>query len=91
MKTCFISYCSDDRVLVNGFYNLIKDIYNDWVFYYTEKEENGTNTGELSKQLRKNLDTSDVMIAFVTENYVRSTIALAEISSFWYMDKKSFQ
>lgn len=89
-RECFISHCSDDVEIIKKLQDTF-DCYFDnknFSFFNTSFEENSTKAGEhLNLSLRKALKKAKLMIAIITNNYVRSTICLAELSSYWLMGK----
>lgn len=89
-KQCFISHCSDDRELILGLQKALSDTFvsGDYVFFNTSLEEHSSLAGEERSSMIKNaLAESDLMIAVITDSYIRSTICISEISSFWYTGK----
>lgn len=90
MKQCFISHCSEDRDLLVRLHDIIDRNFDktEYEFFNTSFEERSTFAGQgLSDALRIALDESEIMIALITDNYLRSPICLAEISAFWYTNK----
>lgn len=90
MRKCFISYCSDDKEFLNELVGILNTVFDPSVckFFYTSGNTETTHVGESrSPALRKALGDSDLMIAVLTDNYMRSIISIAELSTFWYLDK----
>ena len=87
---CFVSHCSSDAVIMNNLSALIEEIcIQPRCFFNTFQEKNAIFAGdERSEALRKNLEKSDLMIAVITDSYLRSIICISELSSFWFMSKK---
>ena len=86
---CFISHCSDDREFVLGLYSVLKKYYvPEYDFFNTSKKENAIYAGEgRGPAIRNALNESEVMIAVITDSYLRSTICISEISAFWFENK----
>ena len=85
---CFVSHCSDDRELVLGLDVILKKYYSDYDFFNTSKKDNALYAGEgRGEALRAALGESEVLIAIITDSYLRSTICISEISAFWFKGK----
>lgn len=86
---CFISHCSDDKEVVQGVYSVLREYYGpNYEFFNTSQKENAIYAGEgRGPAIRKALNESEIMIAVITDSYLRSTICLSEISAFWFADK----
>lgn len=90
IRQCFISHCSGDRKLHKTLGDIVYGGFDSGrykFFHSSQKEFNAVAGMGLSAQLREALNDSDVMIALITDNYLRSQICLTELSSFWFMDK----
>lgn len=89
-KMCFISHCSDDAALIGGLSRILKENFiHDGVRFFNSSDEDGNEkSGEArSKKIRRALRGSKLMVAVITDSYLRSVIALSEISAFWYANK----
>lgn len=89
-KKLFISHCSSDAAIMQRFTDLIDETFKNTSVqvFNTFNEETGTDAGEdLSEALRNNLTDSDVMIAVITDNYMRSVKCFSEFSVFWYLSR----
>lgn len=87
-KDLFISHCSDDALLIRRFIACIED-HIDADCFNTSIEKHSTTAGqEREAALRAHLKQAGLMIAMVTDSYVRSVICISEISSFWFMNKR---
>ena len=85
----FISHCSDDVQIMQAVMETIPELFSEYDVFCTFTK--GIDVGkERAAEIRKNLLNSDVMIAFVTDSYLRSVICLSEISAFWLQDKPVF-
>lgn len=87
---CFISQCHDDDTLVSGLQAILNAAFDpaQYTFFNTQQEENSTAAGSLlNPELYKHIQSSSVMIAVVTDSYVRSALCLAELSTYWMMGK----
>lgn len=90
MKRCFISHCSEDITFLNRLEGVFLSRYDQsrHRFYYTSGTNETTLFGDKTgPALRSALHDSDVMIAVITDSYLRSVICIAEISTFWYLKK----
>lgn len=57
-------------------------------FFNTFDESHTTKAGEeRSTAIKNHLKESSLMIAMITDNYLRSVICISELSAFWYMSK----
>ena len=89
-KQCFISHCSDDKKLIDELGRVFLNCYDsaNYQFFNTSQEEFSARAGKgLNNQLRSALEESELMIAVVTDSYIRSHICITEFCSFWYMNK----
>ncbi|MBR2782147.1 MAG: TIR domain-containing protein [Oscillospiraceae bacterium] len=89
-RQCFISHCSEDREVMGALHRLMSACFDtdSLEFFNTSEEEHSTYAGQgLSQALRSALTESEIMIAVITDSYLRSPICIAELSAFWYMDK----
>ena len=89
-KQCFISHCSDDAGFMRSFSPILTEHFDRaaYDFFNTYQEERSTLAGEgRSGALRQALRESEIMIAVISDSYLRSPICIAEISSFWFADK----
>lgn len=87
---CFLSHCSDDRNIMDKLTDLLYEICNDKYIniFNTYNEDNSTLAGEsISDRLRKELRNANLMIIPLTDNYIRSIVCIAELSTFWYSQK----
>ena len=89
-KQCFLSHSSEDK----AFLDQLEDVFlsqfdrNEYALYYTSGERNTTHSGDqLNLEIRRSLDKSDLMIAVITDSYLRSIVGISEISVFRYLDK----
>lgn len=88
INNIFISYCSDDEMIIQNLEECLYEIMPNYKFFNTHNERNSTIAGKaVSSELRSALSNADVMIAIVSDSYIRSPICLAEISSFWYLNR----
>lgn len=90
-KQGFISHCSDDKEVVLALQNVLSELYDSerYTFFNTSSEDNSSLAGdERPDMLREAMDNSDVMIAVLTDSYIRSIISVSEISYFMYSKKK---
>ena len=84
----FISHCSDDFDIMKHFSKLIDNHYSGYTIHNTFDAKHGTYAGEdRSNTLRQRLQDSSVLIAIITDSYLRSPICISELSSFWYSNK----
>lgn len=87
-KECFVSHCSTDQTIMQDFSKLIDRYYSKMPIFNTFDEKHTTKAGEeRSNAIKKHLKKSSFMIAIITDNYLRSTICISELSAFWYMSK----
>ena len=87
-EVCFISHCSDDRKILDSLHAVLCEGYDRerYRFFDTSREEYSTKAGGyLSPALMEPLQEAGVMIAVITDSYVRSVFCLAEICAFWMM------
>ncbi len=88
-KGLFVSHCSADNDIMSNFSRLLNKYYDSYTVFNTYDYRHSTYAGEdRSDALRKRLSDSDLMIAIITDSYLRSTICISELSSFWYADKR---
>lgn len=90
VKQCFISHCSDDSALSNRLDETLRSQFdsNSCTFFYTSGTNNTTDTGDKRSQaIRNAIRDSDLMIAVITDSYLRSIISISELSAFWYLQK----
>lgn len=85
----FVSHCCDDKRIMKTFHNTVALVLlGEAKVYSSFTDENSTRASEyLSPELRKNLSESSVMIAIITDSYLRSEVCIAEISTFWFQKK----
>lgn len=90
MLQCFISHCSDDLESIVKQLDEILSKHNHfskekYSFFCSSTSSNpllpGTNVGD---ELKKKLKEAKCMIAIVTDNYLRSSISLTELSAKWF-------
>ena len=89
-KKCFLSHSSRDVKFLNDLEKLFRSYYDKDVysFFYTSGVVDSTYIGDKrSDAIRKALQESDIMIAVITDSYLRSIICIQEISVFWYLNK----
>lgn len=85
----FISHCSADVQIMQEVMRTVPELFSEYDVFCTFSI--GIDVGkERGPEIRKNLLNSDVMIAFITDSYLRSVICLSEISAFWLQDKPVF-
>ena len=87
----FISHCSDDKNLMDKFSLCMENIINHkkCKLFNSHTLKYGATAGDgRSEVILKALKKSDIMLAIITESYLRSIICLSELSSFWYEEKK---
>ena len=90
MKQCFISHCTDDKCFLDKLESILLGYFDKdrYKFFYTSGKNYGTLTGSrLNEAIHKALEDSDLMIAVITDSYLRSIIAISEISVFWHLKK----
>ena len=85
----FVSHCSDDEIIMKSFSKWIEPIlHKSAKIFCTSDVKNNTVVGDiLSDTLRKNLKKSKLMIAIITDSYMRSEVCISELSSYWYSGK----
>lgn len=89
-STCsvFLSHCRDDVELMKNFSTLLNELYGKnygKYFFNTFEEKNSTKAGDdLPEALRQKLSDATVLIAMITDNYMRSVICIEELSAFWF-------
>ncbi len=89
-KQCFINHCSDDKVLLDKLENILIEYFDKskYKFFYTTGINNSTLIGDrLNTAIHNALEESDLMISVITDSYLRSIIAISEISVFWHLKK----
>ena len=73
---------------MNGFSVLANKYLESFTIYNTFDYKHSTYAGEeRTDALRKRLSDSSVLVAIITDSYLRSPICLSELSSFWYANK----
>ena len=90
-KKLFVSHCSSDMIIMNRLTPLLNELFQNVNvhIFNTSNEKTGTDIGKgLSDTLRKNLADSDLMIAVITDNYIRSIKCISEITAFWFLSHK---
>ncbi|MBR2175940.1 MAG: hypothetical protein IJ861_03205 [Clostridia bacterium] len=89
---CFISHCSDDNIIMNSLsefidvtfgYNITR-VNNRFFCTYHNSVAAGI---ALNKKLNQELNECDYMIAVITDSYVRSTVSIYELCSFYFAGK----
>ena len=89
-KKCFMSHSSQDIIFLNDLENQLRSHFDKegYSFFYTSGAVDSTYIGDKrSDAIRKALQESDIMIAVITDSYLRSIICIQEISVFWYLKK----
>ena len=89
-KQCFISHCSDDRDIIEALHVVLRENFDPGIydFFNTSQEEHSTLAGQgLSDALREALTESEIMIAVITDSYLRSPVCISELSAFWFLNK----
>ena len=88
-KECFVSQCHDDRELVAQLQAVLNAAFDpeQYAFFNTQQGGNDTAGKLLDPTLLKHLNASDLMIAVMTDSYVRSAVCIAELSYFWLRGK----
>lgn len=89
-KECFISHCSADDRIMERFSKIFHKWYSNPTtsVFNTYDENHTTRAGEnRADAIKRHLKKSSAMIAMITDSYLRSTICISEISSFWYTSK----
>lgn len=87
MKQCFISHCSEDlKTIVEPLDELLSSHYseNDYQFFCSSTTRNSLDPGQEVIDLKNKLRDSTCLIAIVTDNFLRSSICLAELSAMWF-------
>lgn len=90
-RTLFVSHCSSDALIMEHLSSGLNAIFHEKYVkvFNTFQEKTGTDIGTgLSDALRKNIASADLMIAVITDNYLRSIKCISELSSFWFLSRK---
>lgn len=88
----FLSHSSVDKPIVDKFVDKILRLscgFNISDIVYTSMEETGVRLGEsIPSFIKDNLQTSDIVFCFISENYKRSEVCLNEMGAAWALNKK---
>lgn len=93
MSKIFISHSSKDKPVIDKFFELLKlgcDLNNDDIFC-SSIEAAGIKVGKDFVQWIKNkVLESDLVILFVTPNYLESKFCISEMGASWALEKEIF-
>ena len=93
MSIIFISHSVADKPVIDDLYDLLQtgcDLRREDIFC-SSVEGAGIETGEdFIKWIQDKLETSDLIILFLTENYYASRFCVAEMGSAWSLKKDIF-
>ena len=88
----FLSHSSLDKPIIDEFVDKILKLscgVNNSNIVYTSREETGVGLGEsIPAYIKENLQTSDLVFCFISENYKKSEVCLNEMGAAWVLDKR---
>lgn len=88
MQQCFLSHCSADGHLVDALDDVLVRNFVNCETFNTNREQNSSNAGEeRTKMLKERLEESEIMIALISDSYLRSPICISELSVFCFAEK----
>lgn len=85
-KKIFVSHCSKDRHITDGFVDLLKIIgVKDNEIYYSSYEETGADYLEdCLDRIKKEFEENELMILFmISRDFYKSKVCLAEMGATW--------
>lgn len=89
----FISHSSKDNGILNKFVNLILKQacgYEDENIVYTSSQSTGAEPGDsIPLFIKESLNTSDLVLFIISENYKKSEACMNEMGAAWALDKKT--
>ncbi len=93
MPLIFISHARHDKPIIDDFFDLLQtgcSIHGSDIFC-TSVEGAGIETGEdFVKWIKEHIVKADLVILFVTPNYLNSKFCVAEMGAAWALEKKVF-